>query len=185
MLPDANSLNANKQNLYSAYNNLAQKIPSIKFADWGQWQDKDGLDCDELDFELGLDLKLKDPILFLDKFASLIEIKRALEKGSESFQEFITRHHQAGAKTFKEMAAPPPVEAKSIQTLHWYPGNPLPRVNDDLDGLEIVFHTNSQDGYEGLLRGLINNGWKNIYDASPTGSGKSYRAGNLNLLDKF
>ncbi len=46
-LPDANSQNLAKKNLYAGYGKLAQAIPAIKFADWGQWRDKSKGDCDE------------------------------------------------------------------------------------------------------------------------------------------
>ncbi|MBV5261868.1 hypothetical protein FLX56_25990 [Synechococcus moorigangaii CMS01] len=46
-LPDADSQNLKKKNLYAGYGKLAQAIPAIKFADWGQWRDKTKGDCDE------------------------------------------------------------------------------------------------------------------------------------------
>ncbi|MCA2910192.1 MAG: hypothetical protein IM328_12700 [Microcystis sp. M034S1] len=47
LLPDADSQNIEKLNLYRAYGNLAAAIPSLKFGDWQHWQDKGGKDCDE------------------------------------------------------------------------------------------------------------------------------------------
>ena len=47
LLPDADSQNAKKLNIWVAYGNLAAAIPSLKFADWQQWQVKGGKDCDE------------------------------------------------------------------------------------------------------------------------------------------
>ena len=45
LLPDADSQNIKKLNLYRAYGKLAAAIPSLKFADWQQW--RGGKDCDE------------------------------------------------------------------------------------------------------------------------------------------
>ncbi|ANV88881.1 hypothetical protein [Picosynechococcus sp. PCC 7117] len=45
--PDADSQNLSKKNLYAGYGKLAKAIPSIKFADWGQWRDKSKKDGDE------------------------------------------------------------------------------------------------------------------------------------------
>lgn len=50
LLPDADSQNIKKLNLYRAYGNLAAAISSLKFADWGHWQqtkESGGKDCDE------------------------------------------------------------------------------------------------------------------------------------------
>ncbi|AMA10677.1 hypothetical protein [Picosynechococcus sp. PCC 73109] len=46
-LPDADSQNLKKKNLYAGYGKLAKAIPALKFADWGQWRDKSRGDCDE------------------------------------------------------------------------------------------------------------------------------------------
>jgi len=46
-LPDADSQNIKKLNLYKGYGDLAKSVPSIKFADWGQWSEKSKRDCDE------------------------------------------------------------------------------------------------------------------------------------------
>lgn len=45
LLPDSDSQNAKKLNIWRAYGNLAAAIPSLKFADWQQW--RGGKDCDE------------------------------------------------------------------------------------------------------------------------------------------
>ncbi|QCS48074.1 hypothetical protein FEK30_00695 (plasmid) [Picosynechococcus sp. PCC 11901] len=47
LLPDADSQNLKKKNLYTGYGKLVKAIPVIKFADWGQWRDKAKKDCDE------------------------------------------------------------------------------------------------------------------------------------------
>ncbi|WP_055074907.1 DnaB-like helicase C-terminal domain-containing protein [Pseudanabaena sp. 'Roaring Creek'] len=47
LLCDANTQDRKKGNILTAYKNLATNLPSVKFADWGQWQDKSIGDCDE------------------------------------------------------------------------------------------------------------------------------------------
>lgn len=51
LLPDSDSQNAKKLNIDKAYSNLANAVPKIKFADWGQWHQtklQSGKDCDEV-----------------------------------------------------------------------------------------------------------------------------------------
>lgn len=48
LLCDKDSQNIKKLNLHKGYGDLVKNIPSIKFADWGQWHDKSKGDCDEI-----------------------------------------------------------------------------------------------------------------------------------------
>jgi hypothetical protein len=47
LLPDKNSQNLKKLNIYSAYQGLFNSVPNVMFADWGQWRDETRGDCDE------------------------------------------------------------------------------------------------------------------------------------------
>jgi replicative DNA helicase len=71
LLCDANSQHLKKVNILTAYKNLALNLPSIMFADWGQWQDKSIGDCDETfgsDAFNGYELRSpSDWISFFDK----------------------------------------------------------------------------------------------------------------------
>jgi len=72
LLCDADTQNAKKLNIDRAYRNLANDVPSIKFANWGQWQDKSKHDCDETygtdDFN---NYQLAEPSGFLNFFNKL------------------------------------------------------------------------------------------------------------------
>jgi hypothetical protein len=85
LLPDADSQNINKLNLLRAYGNLAAAIPSLKFADWQQWQatkQGGGKDCDETygtDAFNGYELRSpQDWLSFFDDAKLLKERDRAL-----------------------------------------------------------------------------------------------------------
>ncbi|BAW97948.1 hypothetical protein NIES970_29110 (plasmid) [[Synechococcus] sp. NIES-970] len=80
LLPDADSQNLRKKNLYAGYGQLAKAIPAIKFADWGQWQDKSQGDCDE-----GLqDYVRRSPNVWLQPF----KLAEAAEKTLQVNQRF-------------------------------------------------------------------------------------------------
>lgn len=69
LLCDANTQSEKKLNILSAYKNLAVNVPTVLFADWGQWQDKTKGDCDET---FGTDAfdkyQLRSPSDWLDFF---------------------------------------------------------------------------------------------------------------------
>jgi replicative DNA helicase len=69
LLCDANTQDEKKLNILSAYKNLAVNVPTVLFADWGQWQDKTKGDCDEV---FGTDAfdkyQLRSPSDWLDFF---------------------------------------------------------------------------------------------------------------------
>jgi hypothetical protein len=69
LLPDADSQNVKKLNIYKGYGDLAAAIPLIKFADWGQWHDKAKGDCDEVYGTGAFDnYQLRSPKAWLDYF---------------------------------------------------------------------------------------------------------------------
>lgn len=69
LLCDANTQDEKKLNILTAYKRLAVNVPTVLFADWGQWQDKTKGDCDET---FGTDAfdkyKLRSPSDWLDFF---------------------------------------------------------------------------------------------------------------------
>lgn len=69
LLCDANTQDEKKLNILTAYKNLAVNVPTVLFADWGQWQDKSKGDCDET---FGTDAfdkyQLRSPSDWLDFF---------------------------------------------------------------------------------------------------------------------
>lgn len=69
LLCDANTQDEKKLNILTAYKRLAVNVPTILFADWGQWQDKTKGDCDET---FGTDAfdkyELRSPSDWLDFF---------------------------------------------------------------------------------------------------------------------
>ena len=69
LLCDANTQDEKKLNILTAYKRLAVNVPTVLFADWGQWQDKSKGDCDET---FGTDAfdkyQLRSPSDWLDFF---------------------------------------------------------------------------------------------------------------------
>jgi replicative DNA helicase len=69
LLCDANTQDEKKLNILTAYKRLAVNVPTVLFADWGQWQDKTKGDCDET---FGTDAfdkyELRSPSNWLDFF---------------------------------------------------------------------------------------------------------------------
>lgn len=69
LLCDANTQDEKKLNILTAYKRLAINVPTVLFADWGQWQDKTKGDCDET---FGTDAfdkyELRSPSNWLDFF---------------------------------------------------------------------------------------------------------------------
>lgn len=69
LLCDANTQDEKKLNILTAYKRLAVNVPTVLFADWGQWQDKTKGDCDET---FGTDAfdkyELRSPSDWLDFF---------------------------------------------------------------------------------------------------------------------
>jgi replicative DNA helicase len=69
LLCDANTQDEKKLNILTAYKRLAVNVPTVLFADWGQWQDKTKGDCDET---FGTDAfdkyQLRSPSDWLDFF---------------------------------------------------------------------------------------------------------------------
>jgi predicted P-loop ATPase len=81
MLPDSDTQNHKKRNIETAYRNLLSEVPSIKFADWGHWQSKDGKDCDETYGTPAFsDYEVRSPDDWLSFFDESKEVVKKLEK---------------------------------------------------------------------------------------------------------
>lgn len=69
LLCDANTQDEKKLNILTAYKRLAVNVPTVLFADWGQWQDKTKGDCDETFGSDAFDkYELRSPSDWLDFF---------------------------------------------------------------------------------------------------------------------
>ena len=109
LLPDADSQNLKKKNLYAGYGKLAKAIAPLKFADWGQWQDKSQGDCDE-----GLrDYVRRSPNVWLQPF----KLAEAAEKTLQATQRFTvtpTVTMNDGAQYLPDDVIPLPTEARVV-----------------------------------------------------------------------
>jgi transcriptional regulator with XRE-family HTH domain len=173
LLPDADSQNLAKKNIYAGYKALAENVPGIRFADWGQWAKKEKRDPDETygtqDFN---DYTRRSPKLWLDGFGDknqdgmeylqqLLASSTPSERGIDQFLSQANRPNK-----FEYKATENDRNLVSIDQLPPY---------DPANGKFMVVINPDDDRFL-IQKRIIELGYSNIsVDASQTGTGKTHR----------
>ena len=154
------------------YSQLAEFIPNLKVADWGQLDSKDGLDIDELNSNQISSIKSLP-------FKEVFKIAKASSdlKLDDLFIKCLKSQVLGVAKPFIDFE---PVNKSKKKTpkkiIHWQPGQHLPSPEKS-EGLEPPIIKFKKGHRNQLINALKNSGWEYILDRSPTGLGKSHDAG--------
>ncbi len=165
-------------NVIHNYQKLADLIPNLKIADWGQLDSKDGLDIDELNLGQISPIKYRpfEEVFKTAKSSSDLKSNDLFIKSLKDKVLGVAQTFKGFGEVKKPQKKPAGKNKPPLKIIHWKPGKHLPSP-EKYEGLEPPIIKFKQGNRPQLIAELKRSGWGYILDRSATGLGKSHDAG--------